>query len=228
MLSRYISTPYDEQRRRNAQENREQRRSAQGDTNGRRSASPLRPFKPSSPPKFGKAGYPGLTLAPVPGIVGEYVYMELGVEKASKKVRVRGRRAGEAKAAARPPTAAPVLTSRALDDRGSQDAFPTPFWPSHPAKSGGHATLNKFPKVRARAHSHHRRRRVAPLTIRAPRPRCPRTTSRIRWTRSSSRSRRRSCRSCASCRCVMRRSGRTAAPVGADGAPGPGARAAAL
>ena len=89
---RYISTPYDEQRRRNAQENREQRRSAQGDTNGRRSASPLRPFKPSSPPKFGKAGYPGLTLAPVPGIVGEYVYMELGVEKASKKVCARGRR----------------------------------------------------------------------------------------------------------------------------------------
>ena len=112
---RYISTPYDEQRRLNAKENRE-RKSAQGESlkgqrSGTRSESPLRPFKPSSPPKTGRAGYPGLTLAPVPGIVGEYVYMELGVEQKKKK-----------------------------------DYFPTPFRPSHPAKSGGHATLNKFPK----------------------------------------------------------------------------------
>ena len=47
----------------------------------------------------------------IAGIVGEYVYMELGVEKKNKK-----------------------------------EQFPVPFRPSHPAKSGGHATLNKFPK----------------------------------------------------------------------------------
>ena len=113
---RYISTPYDEQRRRNAQENR-QRRSAQGDTNGRRSASPLRPFKPSSPPKFGKAGYPGLTLAPVPGIVGEYVYMELGVEKASKKVRARGRRARRRRRTRRTGADSPMRSTIAADRR---------------------------------------------------------------------------------------------------------------
>lgn len=57
------------------------------------------------------AAHFSLIIDIIAGIVGEYVYMELGVEKKNKK-----------------------------------EQFPVPFRPSHPAKSGGHATLNKFPK----------------------------------------------------------------------------------
>ena len=178
--------------------------------------------------------------------------MELGVEKASKKVRGRQSHICFNLSPRLPLLSLSLLSSgvcavasqmepgtRLANTENhcffvrfdaEQDAFPTPFRPSHPAKSGGMATLNKFPKVRTYSSLTtsscicmcecvrlsmtllRNWARVEAListscaiVFHHLQPDMLDTISiwRIRWTQSSSPSRRPSCRSFDSCRCVV-------------------------